>query len=92
MPSIQQDILRDDSKDKRPLISESVAMIQISVHPTGTNMPYVWPLRSHVQQPSKKSLLSQTWALALGMKFWPLAIIRPGRHPKLPHSPSNKPP
>jgi hypothetical protein len=35
MPSIQQDILRDDSNDKQPLISESVAVIQIGVHPAG---------------------------------------------------------
>jgi hypothetical protein len=35
MPSIQQDILRDDSNDKQSLISESVMTIQISVHPAG---------------------------------------------------------
>jgi hypothetical protein len=35
MPSIQQDILWDDSKDKQSLISESVVMIQIGVHPAG---------------------------------------------------------
>jgi hypothetical protein len=35
MPSIQQNILRDDSNDKWSLISESVAAIQIGVHPIG---------------------------------------------------------
>jgi hypothetical protein len=35
MPSIQKDLLRDDSNDKRSLISESVASIQIGVHHVG---------------------------------------------------------
>jgi hypothetical protein len=35
MPSIQQDTLWDDSNDKRPLISESLAAIWIGVHPAG---------------------------------------------------------
>jgi hypothetical protein len=35
MSSIQKDLLRDDSNDKRSLISESVASIQIGVHLVG---------------------------------------------------------
>jgi hypothetical protein len=35
MPSIQQDILRHDSNDKRSLIFESVVVIQIGVHAAG---------------------------------------------------------
>jgi hypothetical protein len=35
MPSIQQDILRDDSNDKRSLMSDSVVSIRIGVHPAG---------------------------------------------------------
>jgi hypothetical protein len=35
MTSIQQDILWDDSNDKRVLISESVMTIQIGVHHVG---------------------------------------------------------
>jgi hypothetical protein len=35
MSSIQQDILRDDSNDKRSLISEHVMAIQICVYPAG---------------------------------------------------------
>jgi hypothetical protein len=35
MSSIQQDMLRDDSNDKWSLISESVAVIRIGVHPEG---------------------------------------------------------
>jgi hypothetical protein len=45
---------------KRSLIFESVAMIQIDIHPAAeepNNMSYVWPLGSHVRQPSTKSLL-----------------------------------
>jgi hypothetical protein len=57
-----------------------------------TNTSYAWPLGSHVRQQSVKSLLSRNWAPALGMKSWPLAIIRPSHHCGLPHSPSNKPP
>jgi hypothetical protein len=45
---------------KQPLMSESVAVIQIGVHPAGKepdNMSYMWPLGSHVRQPAVKSLL-----------------------------------
>jgi hypothetical protein len=47
-----------------------------------TNTSYAWPHRSHVWQPSTKSLLSWNWAPASGKKS----------HPRLPHSPPNKPP
>jgi hypothetical protein len=36
-----------------------------------TDTSYAWPLRSHVQQPSAKFLLSQNWAPAPGIKSWP---------------------
>jgi hypothetical protein len=65
--------------------------IQIGVHPTEeepNNISYVRPLGSHVRQPSVKSLLSQNRALAPEIKSWFPAIIRPGRHFGLPHSPS----
>jgi hypothetical protein len=55
------------------------------------NTSYAWPSRSHVRQSSAKFLVSQNWTHAPRMKYWLLAIIRPGRHPELPHSPSNKP-
>jgi hypothetical protein len=57
-----------------------------------TNTSYVWPHRSHIWHPSVKSLLSQNRVSAPGMKSWLTAIIRPGHHPGLPHSPSNKSP
>jgi hypothetical protein len=57
-----------------------------------TDTSYVWPHESHVWQPSAKSLLSQTWIPAPEMKSCPSAIVWPGRHPGLPHSPSNKAP
>jgi hypothetical protein len=57
-----------------------------------TNTSYAWPLRSHVRQLSAKSLLSQNWAPAPGMKSWPPAIVQPDRRHGLPHSLSNKPP
>jgi hypothetical protein len=56
-----------------------------------TNILYGWPLGSHVWQPSMKSLLSWNWVSAPRMKSWPPAIVRPGRQPGLPHSPSNEP-
>jgi hypothetical protein len=47
---------------------------RISIHPTVKepgNTSYVWPLRSHVRQPSVKSLLGQNRAPAPGLKSWP---------------------
>jgi hypothetical protein len=82
--------------NKQSLISKSVAVIRIGIHPIGVeepdNMLYAWPLGSHIQQPSVKFLPDQNWAPAPGMKSWLSAIIRPDRHPGLPHSPSTKPP
>jgi hypothetical protein len=57
-----------------------------------TNTLYAWPLGSNVRQMFAKSLLSQNWAPAPRMKSWPPVIVRPDRHPRLPHSSSNKPP
>jgi hypothetical protein len=57
---------------KRSLISESVATIQIDVHTLQgknlTNTLYVWPLGSHVRQPSAKFLLGQNQVPAPWMK------------------------
>jgi hypothetical protein len=76
-------------------MSESVAVIQIGVHPAGKepdNMSYMWPLGSHVRQPAVKSLLGRNQAPAPRMKSWFLVIVRSSHHPRLPHSPSIKPP
>jgi hypothetical protein len=56
-----------------------------------TNTSYVWPLGSHVRQPSAKFLLGWNWVSAPGMKSWLLAIFWPDRHAGLPYSPSTKP-
>jgi hypothetical protein len=80
---------------KQTLISESVAVIRVDIHPIGkepNNTSYVWSLRSHVRQPYAKSLLSRNWPPTHRMKSWLPVIIWPGRHPGLPHSPSTKPP
>jgi hypothetical protein len=80
---------------KRSLISESVATIQIGVHPIGPkheNTLHAWSRGLHMQQPFARSLLDQNWASAPGMKSWFLAIIQPDRHPRLPHFPSIEPP
>jgi hypothetical protein len=56
-----------------------------------TNTPYAWSLVFHIRQPSVRSLLSWNRVLAPGIKSSLPAIIRPGHHPRLPHSPSTKP-
>jgi hypothetical protein len=93
--------------DKRTLISESVTMIWIGVHPVGeepdqhivrviprvsrTTTVRVTPEVSRmttvceVPTKSKSGPCSQDEVLAL-------SDARPGRHPGLHHSPSNKPP
>jgi hypothetical protein len=49
MPSIQQDIVRDDNNTKRSLISEGVAVIRIGVQPAGKEPDqYVVRLASRV--------------------------------------------
>jgi hypothetical protein len=45
-----------------------------------------WP---YVRQPFAKSLRAQNRSSTLGMKSWFHGVHRPGRHPGLPHSPSN---
>jgi hypothetical protein len=80
---------------KRSLISESVTVIRIGVHPAGKepdNTSYMWPHGSHIRQPFVNSLLGQNQVSVLGMKSWLSAIVWPDCHPGLPHSPSNKPP
>jgi hypothetical protein len=57
-----------------------------------TDTSYIWPPRSHVRQPSTKSLLSWIWDPGPGMKSWPPVIVRLGRHHGMPHSFSNNPP
>jgi hypothetical protein len=59
--------------DKQPLISESVAVTRIDILHTRknlTNMSCVRLPKSHVEQPSVKSLLSRNRAPAPGMKSW----------------------
>jgi hypothetical protein len=75
-----------------PRVSQQFKLMYTLQGKNLTNTSYTWPLRSHVWQPYVKSLLSQNWVPAPGMKSWPPTIIRPGRRPGLPHSPSNKPP
>jgi hypothetical protein len=80
---------------KRPLISKSVTIIRIGIHTVGEepdqHVLRVAP-RVSVQQPSTKSLLGRNQTPTLRMKSWLPAIVRPSRHPRLPHSPSTKPP
>jgi hypothetical protein len=81
-------------KSKRPLISESVMVIQNGVHRAGEepdNTLHAWSHGLHVQQPFAKSLLGQNRPPAPGMKSWFSVIVLPGRHLGLPHSPSIKP-
>jgi hypothetical protein len=78
--------------DKRSLISESVTVIQIDIHPVGEepneHIVHVTPGVSHtitvreVPTKSKLILCSQDEVLAS-------SDTQPDRHPRLPHSPSN---
>jgi hypothetical protein len=66
--------------DKQSLISESVAAIRIGVHPTGKEPDqHVLRVTPGVSRTTtvRKSLLSQTWATALGVKSWPLGSLGP---------------
>jgi hypothetical protein len=81
--------------DKWPLISESVAVTQINIHPTGeepdrhivrvalgvscTTTVREVPTKSKLGLCSREEILAPSDA-------------RPDRHPGLPHSPSNKQP
>jgi hypothetical protein len=81
--------------DKRPLIYESVTVTQIDIHPTGEepdrHVVRVTPgvscttMVHEVSTKSKSGLCSWDEVLA------PSDAL-PNRHPRLPHSPSNKPP
>jgi hypothetical protein len=81
--------------DKRPLISESVAVTRIEIHPAGEepnqHIVRVTPEVSHTtticEVPTKSKLSPCSWDEVLAS-----SDARPGRHPGLPHSPSNKPP
>jgi hypothetical protein len=78
---------------KWSLISESVAVIQIDIHPIGEGLdqhvvhmaPWVSRTTTIHEVPTK---------LKLGPcsrdKSWPSAVVRPDHHSGLPHSPSNK--
>jgi hypothetical protein len=95
MSSIQQDILRDDNNDKRSLISESVAAIRIDIHPAGEEpdqhvvrvAPEVSRTTTVGEVPTKSKSGLCSWDEVLAP-----SDARPGRHPRWPHSPSNKPP
>jgi hypothetical protein len=74
---------------KQSLISESVVVIWIGVHHAGEKPNNTLHARSrglHVQQPFVKSLLCRNRAPAPGIKSWFSTIVRPSRHPILPHS------
>jgi hypothetical protein len=81
--------------NKQPLISESVVVTRIGIHPTGKE-PDQHIIRMapgvsctttvrEVPTKSKSGLCSRDEVLAP-------SDARPGHHPGLPHSPSNKPP
>jgi hypothetical protein len=80
---------------KWSLISESIAVIQSGVHPAGeepdqhAERVVPWDSRMTIVCKVPTKLKSGP---ALRMKSWPLAIVQPGHHLRLPHSPSNKPP
>jgi hypothetical protein len=90
-----QDILQDDSNEQVAThIEECRSDLNRYTPCRGRTWPthHMCPHGSHVWQLSTKSLLSWNQASAPGMKSWLPAIVRPDRHPGLPHSPSNKPP
>jgi hypothetical protein len=80
--------------DKRSLISDSVMAIQIGVHPTGEEPDQltirVTPGVSHTiticEVPTNSKLVPYSWDEVLAP-----SDTRPGHHPGLPHSRSNKP-
>jgi hypothetical protein len=92
MPSVQQDILQDDSNNKRSLISESVAVTRIDIHPAGEELDQhavratlgvsCMATTCEVPTKSKSGLCSRDEVLAPS-DAWP------GRHLGPPHSPSN---
>jgi hypothetical protein len=95
MPSVQQDILWVDNNDKQSLISESVAVIQIDVHPAKEE-----PDRQVVRVALRVSRMTTVGevptksksGLCFRNEVFALTDARLGHHPGLPHSPSNKPP
>jgi hypothetical protein len=81
--------------DKRPLISESVALTRIDIHPTGEEPdPHVVHVASRV---SRTTTIGE---VPTKLKLAPCSrdeVLAPsdnwlGSHPGLSHSPSNKPP
>jgi hypothetical protein len=81
--------------DKRSLISKSVVVIRIDIHPAGEEpdqhvvcaTPGVSRTTTICEVPTKLKLSSCSQDEVLAP-----AIVQPGRHHGLPHSPSKKPP
>jgi hypothetical protein len=71
--------------DKWPLITKSVTVTQIDIHHIGEE-----PDQHVVRTASRASCT--TIVCEIPTKSWLPTIVRPSRHPKLPHSPFNKPP
>jgi hypothetical protein len=92
MSQVQQGILRDDSNDKRSLISESIVVIQIDIHPAGEepdrHVVHMAPGVSRTTTDGEVLTKSK-----LGLCSWDEVLVpsdaRPGHHPGLPHFPSN---
>jgi hypothetical protein len=84
MSSMQQYILRDDSNDKRSLISESVMVIRIGVHPRGEEpdqhvihvAPWVSRTITICEVPTKSKLRLCYWD----------KVLAPSDHPARPSS------
>jgi hypothetical protein len=86
-------LLRGDSlASKQSLISESVMITRVDIHPIGgkpDNTICAQSLRPYVRQPFTKSLRGRNRSSTLGIKSWFHSVRRPCRRPRLPHSPSN---
>jgi hypothetical protein len=81
--------------DKQPLISESVMVIRIDIHPTeeepDQHIIRVAPGVSRTTTVRKVPTKLKSGACSQDEVLSP-SDARPDRHPRLPHSPSNKPP
>jgi hypothetical protein len=81
--------------DKRSLTSKSVMVIRINIHPTGKEAnQYVVRATPEVSRTTTVCEVPTTSKLVPCSRDEVLVFsdTRLGHHPKLPHSPSNKPP
>jgi hypothetical protein len=95
MPSIQQDIVRDDSNTKQSLIYEGVAVIRIGVQPAGKE-----PDQYVVRMASRVSCMTTVREVPTKSKLGPCSqdeVLAPSDRPTrssswAAYSPYNKPP